>query len=75
MLDKNIKTFVVHVSSLNLRLNMTIYPAKKAQIALLLGKKVYVPAEYSDLADIFLEKSANILSEQTRANDHIIKLE
>ena len=40
---------------------MTIYPAKKVQIALSLAEKVIVLAKYLDFADIFLEESANIL--------------
>ena len=54
---------------------MTIDLAKKAQLALLLAEKVTVPTEYSDFADVFLEKSANVLPEQTRANEHAIELE
>ena len=34
-----------------------------------------MPIEYSDFADVFLEKSANILPERTQANKHAIKLE
>ena len=54
---------------------MTIYPARKAQLALLLAKKVTVPTKYSDFADVFSEKLANILPERTKANEHGIKLE
>ena len=54
---------------------MTIYPARKAQLALLLAKKVTMPTKYSDFADVFLEKSANVLLERTKANKHAIKLE
>ena len=72
-LKGNIETFVVHVNSLGSR--MTIHTARKAQFALLLAKEVTVPTEYSNFADVFLEKSANVLSEQTRANEHAIKLE
>ena len=54
---------------------MSIHLARKAQLALLLAEKVTVSAEYSDFADVFLEKSANVLPEQTRANEHIIELE
>ena len=60
-LDENIEAFVVHISSLKSR--MTIHPARKAQLALLLVKKVNVSAKYSDFADVFLEESANMLSE------------
>ena len=72
-LDDNFQAFVLHVSSLISR--MTIHPAREAQLALLLAKKVTVPTEYSDFADIFSKKSANVLSEQTEANEHAIKLE
>ena len=54
---------------------MTIHPARKAQLALLLAEKVTVPVEYSDFADVFSEKSANVLPERTGANEHAIKLE
>ena len=54
---------------------MTIHLAKKAQLALQWAKKVTMPTKYSEFADIFLEKSANIFSEQTKANGHAIKLE
>ena len=72
-LDENIEAFVVHVSSLRLRMN--IHPARKAQLALLLIKKVTVPVEYSDFADVFLEKSANVHPERTWANEHAIEVE
>ena len=54
---------------------MTIHSAWEAQIALLLAKKVTVPAEYSDFADVFSKKSAEILSEHIGINEHAIKLE
>ena len=44
-------------------------------MALLLVKKVTVLAEYSDFADVFIKKSANILLERTGANEHAIELE
>ena len=37
-------------------------------------KKVTVPAKYSDFANVFLKKSANILLEQIGANEYTIKL-
>ena len=72
-LDENVKVFVVHVSSLGSK--MTIHLARKAQLALLLAEEVTVPTKYSDFADVFLEKSANVLPERTKANKHAIKLE
>ena len=72
-MDENIKAFVMYVSFLAPRI--TINPARKAQKALLLAKKVTVLAEYSDFADMFLKKSANVLPEQIGVNEHAIKLE
>ena len=63
---------MVHVSSLESK--MTIYLAKKAQLALLLAKKVTVLIKYLDFADVFLEKSANVLSERIGVNEHAIEL-
>ena len=40
----------------------------------MLTEKVTVPAIYSDFADVFLEKLANVLSKQTKANEYAIKL-
>ena len=53
---------------------MIIYPAWKTQIMLLLTKEVTVPAKYTDFANVFLEKSAAILPEQTGINEHTNKL-
>ena len=53
---------------------MTIYPAWKAQIILLLVKKVTILAQYLDFANIFLRKLAKILPKQTVVNEHNIKL-
>ena len=60
-MDENIKTFVMHVSFLSLGSKITIYLAWKAQIALLLAKKVTIPVKYSDYADIFSKESAEML--------------
>ena len=61
----------MHVSSLESR--MSIHSAREAQLALLLTKKVTVPTKYLDFANVFLEKSVNVLSEQTGANEHAIE--
>ena len=44
-------------------------------MALLLVKKVTVLTKYSDFANVFLKKSANVLLEQTKVNKPAIKLE
>ena len=63
------------MSFLSLKSKMTIHLAQEAQIALLLAKKVTVLVKYSDFADIFWKKSAEVLPEYTRINKHVIKLE
>ena len=73
VLDKNIGAFMMEISSLRSR--MTIYPAKKAQLALLLVKKVTVWTEYLDFANVFFEELANVLLERIKVNDHAINLE
>ena len=74
-LDENIEALVVVVSSLSLRSKMTIHPARKAQIALLLAKKVTVPAKYSDFANVFSKESEEVWPKRTEINKHAIKLE
>ena len=53
---------------------MMIYLAQKAQIALLLAKKVTLLAKYLDFANILLKKSAKVLLKQTGINEYAIKL-
>ena len=61
MLNENIKTFVVSVSSLNLGSKITIYLAKKIQIIFLLVKKVGVLAKYLNFTNVFFEELAKAL--------------
>ena len=42
---------------------------------MLLAEKFIVLAKYLDFADMFLKKSANVLSKQTRGNEQAIELE
>ena len=62
----------MHVSFLGSK--VTIYPARKAQLALILAEKDTVPTKYSDFTDVFSEKSPNVLPERTGANDHATEL-
>ena len=62
---------MVHVTFL---LTMAIYPAREAQIALLVAKKMQIPSEYSDFSDIFLEEKTLVLLVATNLNQHAIKL-
>ena len=73
-LNKNIKVFVIHVSFLSLELKRKIYLSKKAQIALLLDKKVTILAEYLNFANVFFRKGAKILLKCITINEHTIKL-
>ena len=75
VLDKYIKAFVVHVSSLSLRSKMMINPARETQILLLLAEEVTVPAEYLNFADVFSKELAEVLSECIGINKYAIKLE
>ena len=54
---------------------MAIYPAREAQIALLVAKEVKISTKYSDFSDVFLDKKALILPGVTELNQHVIKLQ
>lgn len=59
--------------SLNLR-SMMIHSAYKAQIPLLLSKKVTISTKYADFADFFSKKSAEVLSKRITINKLAINL-
>ena len=67
------KVFVVYVAYLGVK--MLIYPAWKAQMALLLAKKVSVPKEYTDFSDVFSKELGVVLPERSDINEHTIDLE
>ena len=50
-----------------------IYLAWKAQIALLIIKKVIVLKKYLDYADVFSKELTEILLERKEINEHAIK--
>ena len=54
---------------------MAIHPAREAQIALLIVKKVKIPTKYSDFSDVFLKEKVSILLEATKLNQHAIELQ
>lgn len=58
-MNENVQAFIANTCSLIAKI--TIYLAIKAEILSLLVKEVTNIAKYSDFADIFLEKSAEIL--------------
>ena len=53
---------------------MSIHPAQKAQIALLITEDVTMLAEYADFADVFSKELAKLLQKRTGINEHAIKL-
>ena len=71
-LDKHVKAVVVHVTFLS---TMPIYPAREAQIALLVAKEVKILIEYSYFSNVFSEEKALILIEVTKLNQHAIELQ
>ena len=64
-LDKYIEIFLVFVTFL---LTIIIHLAKKAQIALLVIKKMQIQSKYLGFLNIFLEKKALILLEANNFN-------
>lgn len=54
---------------------ITIHPACKAQIALLVAKKVIVLDKYLDFGEVFPKKSAIKLSKHFNINKYLIDLE
>ena len=74
-LDKNFKTFVIHVASLNSIL-LNIYPFHRPQISGLITKKALtkVPNKYVNFVDIFSLDLVSKLSEYIEINDHAIEL-
>lgn len=64
VLNKNPKAFVIHITSwLSL---MTIYLARKTQVALLFIKKLKNLVKYLVFSNVFSEKKALMLSKITK---------
>lgn len=74
--DKNVKAFVLYVTSLRLCLEPTIsiYQIKETLIALLLTEIVTNPNKYTNYNNIFSKKKASILLKITKLNQYTIKL-
>lgn len=62
------------MTSFNLA-QILIYSDRKAQIAFLLIEKVKISDKYLDFINVFSEKKALVLLEQTKLNEYIIDLE
>ena len=72
--DENVKAFIMHVTSFSLNL-MSIHPAKKAQIALLIAEEVKIPNDYLDFSDVFSKEKALLLPEIIDLNQYAIELQ
>ena len=72
VLDENIEAFVIYVVSIIPKI--TIHLARKAQIALLITKKVIIPVKYTNFANAFSKKLAKVLLKQIVINKHALKL-
>lgn len=72
-LDLTKNAFVVYLNYFNKKI--LIYLAWQTKIALLLAKKVTVPAKYLDFADGFLKKSAIEFFKHSNINKYVIDLE
>ena len=75
-LDVNSNIFVVHVAIWE-REEIPVHFKKQAQIEVLLFNKAFtnVPAEYSDYSNVFSAENAAELPENTKMNEHTIKLD
>lgn len=72
-LDPNKETIVVYVAYLEFKIS--IHPACKAQIVLLLAQKINVPKEYADFSDVFYKKSAAVLPNCSNISKHTMDLQ
>lgn len=59
----------------SLRAYITFFLAKKALIALLILKKIYILIEYFNFLDIFFNKLAKLLFKCIRVDKYLMKLE
>ena len=77
MLNKNIKAFVIYITSFSLRPNIIIYLLKKVKILLYSIKKIlkYFFIKYSKFVDIFFKKSATKLFKCSSINKNTINIE
>lgn len=57
-----------------LRAKISIYPAQKAEMSLLLAKEVSVLKEYIDFSSVFFKKSATVLPNCFNINKYAIDL-
>ena len=62
------------MSSFSLDLKITIHLTWKAQITILLAKKITTLTEYINFACVFLRQMAKVLLEQININKYTIKL-
>ena len=71
-LNKEDKTFVVHIVALSVDSN--VHTSWQAWISLLNVEQVTIPSKYPDYTNVFLSDSALELPEHTGINNHLIDL-
>ena len=74
VLNKDNKTYMVHIAALAKLTTIPIYPFCQAQVALLTSKETGIPTEYSDFSNVFSSDSAAELPEYIGINDYFINL-
>lgn len=72
-LDLGKEEFILHMAYPSAKIS--IYLACKAQIVLLMAKKVIIPIKYLNFADVFLKKSVIKLFKRFDINKHLTNLE
>ena len=70
--DKHVEAFMVYVTFLS---TMAIHLVIKAQITLLVDKKMQILAKYSNFSNVFLKKKTLILLKATKSNQYTIKFQ
>ena len=75
-MDADSKTFIVHVA-IRKRQEIPVHAEKQAQVGALIFNKALteVSVEYSDYSNVFLAENAAEIPENTKINEHAIKLE
>lgn len=68
------KVVIAHIASLDPKSKTWFYTALKAQIALMIAKKVTVPTKYLNYVDVFLKKFTTKLPKRSNINQQIINL-
>lgn len=70
VLNENVETFIMYVTSLNLSKKPTIiiHLVRKTSTVLLFAKEIKILAKYLNFSNIFLEKKALVLPKLIKLN-------